>query len=102
MVKTPNRPTVRCKSQKEWDFLRDIPFSMITFWKKKTLTSLVNYSTLYSWTEITFQEDGKVLDIVQLLDITTRELSSKKLYQDSNLHVYHLDLLELLVEPCCS
>ena len=34
-------------------------FSKITLWKKKTLTSLVNYSTLYSWIEITFQNKEK-------------------------------------------
>ena len=49
-------------------------FLKITFWKKKTLTSLVNYSTFLSLTRVTFQEQGKVLDTVQLLDITTRVL----------------------------
>ena len=49
-------------------------FSKITFWKKKTLTSLANYSTLLSLTVITFQNKAKVLDTVQLLDITTRVL----------------------------
>ena len=34
-------------------------FSKITFWKKKTLTSLVDYSTLFSLTEITFQNKSK-------------------------------------------
>ena len=33
--------------------------------------------TLFSLTGITFQEQGKVLDIVQLLDITTRVLYPK-------------------------
>ena len=54
-------------------FSETFPFSKITFWKKKTLTSLVNYSTNLSSTGITFQQ-GKVLDTVQLLDITTRVL----------------------------
>ena len=49
-------------------------FSEITFWKKKTLTSLDNYSTHISSTGIAFQNKGKVLDTVQLLDITTRVL----------------------------
>ena len=74
MIKTPNRPTVRCKSRKKWDFLKTFLFLKITFWKKKTLTSLVNYSTFLSSTGITFQDKGKVLDTVQLLDITTRVL----------------------------
>ena len=34
-------------------------FSKITFWKKKILTSLVNYSTLLLSTGITFQDKGK-------------------------------------------
>ena len=55
-------------------FSETFPFSKITFWKKKTLTSLVKYSTLLSSTGITFQNKGKVLDTVQLLDITTRVL----------------------------
>ena len=48
-------------------------FSKITFWKK-TLTSLDNYSTLLPYIGITFQNKGKVLDTVQLLDIATRIL----------------------------
>ena len=51
-------------------------FLKITLWKKKTLTSLVNYLTLFSLTGITFQDKEKVLDSVQLLDITTRVLLS--------------------------
>ena len=74
MVTTPNRLTVRYKSRKKQDFKETFLFLKITFWKKKTLTSLVNYSTFLSLTGITFQEQGKVLDIVQLLDITTRVL----------------------------
>ena len=49
-------------------------FSKITFWKKKTLTSLDNYSTHLPSTGITFHNKGKVLGIVQLLDITARVL----------------------------
>ena len=59
MVKTPNRPTIRCKLQKKQDFKETFLFLKITFWKKKTLTSLVNYSTLLSSTEITFQNKEK-------------------------------------------
>ena len=49
-------------------------FSQITFWKKKTLTSLDNYSTYLPSSGIAFQNKGKVLDTVQLIDITTRVL----------------------------
>ena len=59
MVTTPNRPTVRCKLRKNGDFKDTFLFLKITFWKKKTLTSLVNYSTLYSWIEITFHNKEK-------------------------------------------
>ena len=55
-------------------FSETFPFSEITFWKKKTFTSLDNYSTLLPSTGITFQNKEKVLDTVQLLDITTRVL----------------------------
>ena len=48
-------------NRRKTGFLRDIPFSKITFWKKKTLTSLVNYSTLLSSTGITFQNKEKYL-----------------------------------------
>ena len=58
-------------------FFETFPFSEITFWEKKTLTSLDNYLTLFSSTGITFQNKGKVLDTVQLLDITTRVFPSK-------------------------
>ena len=57
---------------KKRDLLRHFFFSKITFWKKKTLTSLVNYLTLLPSSRVTFQNKGKVLDTVQLLDITTR------------------------------
>ena len=59
MVTTPNRPTVHCKSRKKWDFKETFLFLNITFWKKKTLTSLVNYSILLSLTRITFQNKEK-------------------------------------------
>ena len=59
--------------EKNGIFLRYI-FSEITFWKKKTLTSLDNYSTHLPYTGITFHYKGKLLDTIQLLDITTRVL----------------------------
>ena len=43
-------------------------FSEITFWKKKTLTSLDNYSASRPSSGITFQNKGKVLDTVQQLE----------------------------------
>ena len=46
-------------------------FSDITFWKKKTLTSLDNYSTLLPSIGIAFHNKGKLLDTVH---ITTRVL----------------------------
>ena len=59
MVKTPNRPTVRCKSQKKTGFKRDIPFFWDYILEKKTLTSLVDYSTSFPLTGITFQNKDK-------------------------------------------
>ena len=52
------------------EFSETFLFCEIIFWKKKTLTSLNNYSTILPSTEITFQNKGEVLDTVQLLDIT--------------------------------
>ena len=49
-------------------------FSEIIFWEKKILTSLDNYSTYLRSPGIAFQNKGKVLDTVQLLDFTTRVL----------------------------
>ena len=58
MVKTPNRPTVRCKSRKK----RDLKETFL-FWdyilEKKTLTSLVDYLTLFFLTGNTFQNKDK-------------------------------------------
>ena len=59
MVKTLNRPTIRYQSRKRRDFFETFLFSKITPWKRKTLTSLVNYSTLLLSTGITFQDKGK-------------------------------------------
>ena len=84
MVKTLNRPNSPLSIVEKRGFSETFPFSKITFWKKKTLTSLDNYSTHLSSTGITFQH-GKVLDTVQLLDITTRVLLPNQLYNDSDL-----------------
>ena len=73
MVKTLNRPTVRCKSRKKRDFW-DISF----FWnyiieKENThISSQLLDSPFLDWDYIPKQR--KVLDTVQLLDITTRVL----------------------------
>ena len=58
MVKTrkANRPLPIAQNM---GFSETFFFSKITFWKKKTLTSLVNYSTLLSSTGITFQTKEK-------------------------------------------
>ena len=61
------------------DFLRHFFFLRLHSRKKKTLTSLVNYSTLLPFTGITFQDKGKVLDTLQLIDITTRVLPPNQL-----------------------
>ena len=58
MVKTrkANRPLPIAQNM---GFSKTFLFSKITFWKKKILTSLVNYSTLLLSTGITFQDKGK-------------------------------------------
>ena len=60
-------------------------FSKITFWKKKTLTSLDNYSIHLPFTGITFQNKGNVLNTVQLLNFITRVLLSNQLYVKSQV-----------------
>jgi len=74
MVKTPDRPTVRCKSRKKWDFLRHSFFLRDYILEKEntgTPSQLLDSSFL-DWDYI--PEQGKVLDTLQLLDITTRVL----------------------------
>ena len=58
MVKTPDMPTVCCKSRK-MGFSETFLFSKKLHSGKKTLTPLVNYSTLLSSTGITFQNKEK-------------------------------------------
>ena len=65
--------------------------------KKKTLTSLDIYSTHLPSSRITFQNKGKVLDIVQLLDIT---FSSTHYNISINVDLY-AHLLDLLDEDGC-
>ena len=59
MVKLPQKPTVYCQIAEKMGFFELFPFSKIIFWKKKTLTSLVNYSSLLSSIGITFQNKEK-------------------------------------------
>ena len=58
MVKTPNRPKVRCKSWKN-GILKRHSFFWDYILEKKTLTSLVDYSTPFSLTGIIFQNKDK-------------------------------------------
>ena len=58
MINTPKANSL-LPIAKNMGFSETFPFSKITFWKKKTLTSLVNYSTLTSSTGITFQNKEK-------------------------------------------
>ena len=93
MVKTrkANRPLPITQNM---GFSETFLFSKITFWKKKTLTSLANYSTLFSSTGMTFQCKEKY-SILQL------EYSFlNRLYNDLGLHAHRLDLLEFLVDAC--
>ena len=67
MVKTPNRPTVRCKSQKTRDSLRHSFFKDYILEKENThITSQLLDSCFLDWDYI--PEQGKVLDTVQLHD----------------------------------
>ena len=88
MVKTPNRPTVRCKLWIKWE--------------KKTLTSLVDYLTHFSLTGITFQNKDKYSTQYNYSILQLEYFFLTKLYNDSDLHTHRLDLLELLVDVCCS
>ena len=99
MVKTPNRPTVHCKSRKK----RDLKETFL-FWdyilEKKTLTSLVDYSTPFSLTGITFQNKDKYSTQYNYSTLQLEYLFLTKLYNDSDMHAHRLDLLELLVDAC--
>ena len=65
MVKTFSRPTIRCKSRKQRDFKETFLFLE----KENThISSWLLDSSFLNWDYIPEQE--KVLNIVQLLDIT--------------------------------
>ena len=73
MVKTPNRPTVRCKSWKKRDLKETFFFLRLHSGKENThIPSQLLDSSFLDWDYI--PEQGKLLDTVQLLDITTRVL----------------------------
>ena len=72
MVKTPNRPTVRCKSRKKQDFKETFLFLRLYSEENTHIPSRLLDTLFLNWGYIPKQ--GKVLDIVQLLDITTRVL----------------------------
>ena len=58
MVKHPK--SQQCIANRGKNGISEIfPFSKVTFWKEKTLTSLVNYSTLLFSTGITIQNKEK-------------------------------------------
>ena len=86
---------------KKTGFSETFLFSKITFWKKKTLTSRVNYSTLLSSTEITFQNKEKYSTQYNYSILQLEYFFLLKLYNDSDLHA-QCHLLELLVDACCS
>ena len=96
MVKTFSRPTICCKSRKQQNF-KEIPFSEITFWKKKTLTSLVDYSTLLSLTRITFQNKGKYLTQYKYSTLQLEYFFLPNFTKDSGLHAHFLASWE----ACC-
>ena len=73
MVKTPNMPRDCCKSRKHRDFLRHSFFKDYILEKENThITSQLLDSSFLNWDYI--PEQGKVLDAVQLFDITARVL----------------------------
>ena len=73
MVKTPNMPKVRCKSWKKQDLKETFLFLRLHSGKENTHIPSRLLDTLFlNWDYIPKQ--GKELDTVQLLDITTRVL----------------------------
>jgi len=86
MVKIPNRPTVHCKLRIKWDFLRH-SFFWDYILEKKTLTSLVDYSTFFPLTGITFQNKDKYSTQYNYSTLQLEYFFLTKLYNDSDLHV---------------
>ena len=72
MVKTPNRPTVCCKSRKKWDFQRHFLFSKDYILEKENTHIPSQLLDSLFLNKDYIPERGKVLDTVQLLDITIR------------------------------
>ena len=70
--------------------------------KEKTLTSLDNYSTSLPSTGITFQDKGKYSTQYSYSILQLEYFFPNYHYNNSNMHAHRLDLLELLVDACCS
>ena len=70
-------------------FFETFPFSKITFWKEKTLTSLVDYLTLFSLTGITFQNKDKYSTQYNYSTLQL-EYFLHNFTNDSGLHAYFL------------
>ena len=83
-------------------FSRDIPFFWDYILEKKTLTSLVDYSTPFSLTGITFQNKDKYSTQYNYSTLQLEYFLLHNFTNDSGLHACCLDLLELLVDACCS
>ena len=80
-------------------FSETFSFSKITFEKKKTLTSLVNYSTLLSLTGITFQNKEKYSTQYNYLILQLEYFFSYiTLQNDSGLHALQLDRPEAMTK----
>ena len=88
MVKIPNRPTVCWKSRKKRDLKETFPFLRL-YSGKKTLTSLVNYSTPFSLTGVTFQNKEKYLTQYNYLTLQL-EYFLHNFTNDSGLHAHFL------------
>ena len=76
MVKHSKKPTVRCQLRKKQDFLRHSFFPKDYILEKENahIPSQLLDTFFLDWDYI--PEQGKVVDTVQLLDITTRVLFS--------------------------
>ena len=78
-------------------FSRDIPFSWDYILEKKTLTSLVDYSTPFSLTGITFQNKDKYSTQYNYSTLQL-EYFLHNFTNDSGLHAHFLASWE----ACCS
>ena len=90
MVKTPNRPTVRCKSLKKRDFKETFLFLRLNSGKRKTLTFLINYSTLLFLTRITFQNKKKYSTQYNYSILQLEYFFLHNFTNDSGLHAHFM------------